>query len=132
MTNSFFQTKVHPDDIKWLATHTPWGLYEWMVMPMGVRNVPAVHQQRMTCALRHLIGKICHIYLDDIIIWSQTVEEHEKNVRLVLDALRQASLYCSPKKASLFCIELDFLGHHISARGIEADPKKVAKILDWP
>ena len=43
--------------------------------------------QRMTCALHHLIGKICHIYLDDIIIWSQTVEEHEKNVRLVLDML---------------------------------------------
>jgi len=132
MTNAFFQTRVHPDDMKYLAVHTPFGKYEWTVMPMGVRNAPAVHQRRMTTALRHLIGKICHVYLDDIIIWSQTLEEHAQNVRSVLLALRAAHLYCSLKKTSLFNTEIDFLGHHISARGIEADTAKVAKILDWP
>jgi hypothetical protein len=132
MTNAFFQTRVHPDDMKYLAVHTPFGKYEWTVMPMGVRNAPAVHQRRMTTALRHLIGRICHVYLDDIIIWSQTLTEHEQNVRQVLLALRAAHLYCSPKKTSLFNTEIDFLGHHISARGIEADTAKVAKILDWP
>jgi len=76
MTNSFFQMKCHPDDIHWLAVHTPWGLYEWTVMLMGVCNAPAIHQRRMTCTFCHLIGKICHVYLDDIIIWSQTLEEH--------------------------------------------------------
>ena len=101
-------------------------------MPMGCRNALATHQRRMTSALRHLIGKICHVYLDDIIIWSQTVEEHVRNVRTVLAALRAAHLYCSPKKTQLFCLELDFLGHHISAQGIEADSKKVDKILAWP
>ena len=77
MTNSFFQTRVHPDDIHLTAVRTPWGLYEWMVMPMGGCNGPSTHQRRMTDALRDLIGKICHVYLDDIIIWSQSVEEHE-------------------------------------------------------
>ena len=71
------------------------------------------------------------MYLDNIIIWSQSLEEHKQNVRAVLDTLQQATLFCSPKKTSLFCLEVDFLGHHISARGVEADPKKVAKILDW-
>lgn len=133
MTNLFFQTKVHPNDIHWLAAHTtPWGLYEWTVMPMGIHNAPAVHQRRMTCALRHLIGRICHVYLDNIVIWSQSLEEHEKNVCAVLEALHQATLFCSPTKTSLFCTELDFLGHHIAAHGVEAHPKKVAKILDWP
>jgi hypothetical protein len=132
MTNSFFQTRVHPDDMKYLAVHSPFGKYEWTVMPMGVRNAPAVHQRRMNAALRHLIGKICHVYLDDIIIWSQTLEEHEQNVRQVLLALCTAHLYCSGKKTSLFNTEIDFLGHHISARGIEADKSKIAKILDWP
>lgn len=132
MTNSFFQTKVHPDDMHLLAVHTPWGLYEWTVMPMGVRNAPAAHQCRMSTALCHLIGKICHVYLDDIIIWSQTLEEHETNVREVLQALRNAHLFCSLKKTSLFNLEIDFLGHHISARGIEPDKSKVARILDWP
>ena len=132
MMNSFFQTKVHPDDVHWLSVHTPWGLHEWTVLPMAVRNAPAVHQQRMTCALRHLIGKICHVYLDDTIIWSQTLNEHDKNVHLVLEALRAGALFCYLKKTSLFCDEIDFLGHHISTRGIEVDPKKVQRILDWP
>jgi len=132
MTNSFFQTRIHPDDIKYTAIDTPRGLHEWTVMPQGGRNAPATHQRRMFIALRGLIGKICHAYLDDIIIWSQTVSEHAWNVKLVLDALRKASLFCSPKKTSLFCTEIDFLGHRISADGIEADASKAKRILDWP
>ncbi|KAJ8520332.1 hypothetical protein ONZ45_g2797 [Pleurotus djamor] len=132
MTNAFFQTKVHPDDIKYTAVRTPIGLYEWVVMPMGCRNAPATHQRRMTEALRHLIGSICHVYLDDIIIWSSSVEEHVLNVRKVMDALREASLYCSLKKTDLFCTELLFLGHKISQAGIQADPAKVERISDWP
>jgi len=76
MTNSFFQTRVHLDDVHLTAISTPFGLYEWPVMPMGGCNAPATHQRRMTAALRHLIGKICHVYLDDIIIWSQTLDKH--------------------------------------------------------
>lgn len=132
MTNSFFQTRIHPDDIKYTAIDTPKGLHEWTVMPQGGRNAPATHQRRMYIALRPLIGKICHAYLDDIIIWSQSVAEHVRNVKLVLDALRAACLFCSPKKTSLFCTEVDFLGHHISAAGIEADASKAQRILDWP
>ena len=131
MTNAFFQTKVHPDDVKWLAVHTPWGLYEWLVMPMGVRNAPAVHQRRMASALCHLIGTICHMYLDDIIIWSKTLEEHAKNVHTMLQTLCDTKLFCSLKKTQLFCTEVLFLGHKVSARGIEADPSKVTRILDW-
>ena len=71
--------------------------------------------------LKDLIEKICHIYLDDIIIWSNTLEEHKQNVSLVLEALQKAHLYCSLKKLMLFMTEIDFLGHHISAHGIEAD-----------
>ena len=61
MTDSFFQTQMHPDDIHKTAVTTPLGSYEWCVMPMGFRNVPAIHQPRVTNALRELIGKICHI-----------------------------------------------------------------------
>jgi hypothetical protein len=129
MTNSFFQTQVHPDDIHLTA---PFGLYEWLAMPMGLRNSPPIHQRRMTAALRDLIGKICHVYLDDIIIWSNSVAEHAIHVREVLEALRKAKLYCNPKKCHFFLLEVDFLGHHISARGIEANSSKVDKVLQWP
>ncbi|GJE98689.1 polyprotein [Phanerochaete sordida] len=132
MTNSFFQTRVHPDDVQYTAVTTPFGLYEWLVMPQGCRNAPATHQRRMFQALRHLVGTICHVYLDDIVIWSQTLDEHRANVELVLDALRENSLFASRKKTQLFADEIKFLGHIISARGIEADGSKVEKVLNWP
>jgi hypothetical protein len=132
MTNSFFQTWVHPDDVHLTAVTTPLGLYEWLAMPMGLRNSPAIHQRRVTAALRELLGRICHIYLDDIVIWSTTVAEHTEHVRLVLNALRKAKLYCNPKKCEFFLLELEFLGHHISSRGIEASISKVDKVLNWP
>ena len=132
MTNSFFQTRVHPDDVKFTAVMTPFGLYEWVVMPMGCKNAPATHQRRMNQALHKYIGRICHVYLDDIVIWSSSIEEHQENVRTILKALRAADLYCSTKKSQLFTTELDFLGHHVSARGIEPDKTKVEKIQNWP
>lgn len=86
MTNSFFQTKVHPDDIQKTAVTTPFGLYEWTVMPQGLRNAPATHQRRMFEALRPYIGTFCHVYVDDIAIWSKTLDEHRDNVVKILEA----------------------------------------------
>jgi hypothetical protein len=82
---------MHPDSIKYTAVNTPLGLYEWLVMPQGLRNAMSVQQHHVTAALRSLIGKICHVYLDDIIIWSQDVEEHEKHIREVFETLRKNS-----------------------------------------
>lgn len=132
MTDSFFQTKMHPDDVPLTAVSTPFGLYEWLVMPMGLRNAPAIHQRRVAVALREYIGKICHVYLDDIVIWSNSINEHHRNVRTILTALRAARLYCNPKKTRLYCASIDFLGHRISTNGIEADSRKVDRILSWP
>jgi hypothetical protein len=66
MTNSFFQTRMHPNDIHLTAVTMPFGLYEWLVMPMGLQNAPAIHQRRVVSALWPYIGKICHVYLNDI------------------------------------------------------------------
>ena len=132
MTNSFFQTRVHPDDVHLTAVTTPLGLYEWLVMPMGLRNSPAIHQRRVTAALREHIGKICHVYLDDIVIWSETVTEHLKHTDIIMKALREARLYCNCNKCKFFQTEIDFLGHHVSENGIEASSAKIDKILQWP
>jgi hypothetical protein len=132
MTNSFFQTRMHPDDIHLTAVTTLFGLYEWLVMPMGLRNFPPIHQHCMTAALYEHISKICHIYLDDIIIWSDNVKQHTKHICLVLSSLRKASLFCNPKKCNFYQLDVNFLGHRISARGIEAQSSKVDKILHWP
>jgi hypothetical protein len=80
MTNSFFQTCVHPDDIHLMAVTTPLGLYEWLAMLMGLWNAPPIHQHHMTAALHKYIGKFCHIYMDDIVIWSDSVAEHAEHI----------------------------------------------------
>jgi hypothetical protein len=68
MTNSFFQTHMHPNDVRLTAVMTPFGLYKWLIMPMGLRNMPPIHQHCVATALQEHIGKICHVYLDDVII----------------------------------------------------------------
>jgi hypothetical protein len=74
MTNSFFQTYMHPNDIPLTAVSMPFGLFKWMVMPMGLRNALAIHQHCVTSVLHPYIGKICHIYLDNIIVWSDLID----------------------------------------------------------
>ena len=132
MTNSFFQTRMHPDDVGLTAVNTPWGLYEWLVMPMGIKNAPAIQQRRVTEALRPWIGKICHVYIDNIAIWSRTVEEHTQNVATILQALEDNKLFINPKKTKLFSTEIRFLGHRIMAKGIEADEGKADRVKKWP
>lgn len=122
---------MHLDDIKYTTVMTSKGTFEWTVMLMGFKNAPLTHQQQMNDTLRGLIGKICHCYMDDIIIWSQSIQEHKCNIKTVMGTLREAKLLCSPKKTSLFLEEVDFLGHQISTHGIEADPGKIEKILNW-
>ncbi|SGY12799.1 BQ5605_C011g06608 [Microbotryum silenes-dioicae] len=132
MTNSFFQTKMAEEDIPKTAVATPWGLFEWVVMPMGLSNAPATHQRRVNEALSSLIGKSCFAYVDDITIFSNSIEEHWTQVKEVLEALRRADLYCSPKKTELFRMSCVFLGHVISREGIAADQSKFEHILEWP
>ncbi len=88
MMDSFFHTKMHPDSIPLTTVNMPFGLYEWTVMPQGMKNSPSVHQCRVNEALQQYIGVFCHIYLDDIIIWSQSLEEHQEHVQLIMNALR--------------------------------------------
>ena len=89
-------------------------------------------QRHMYSALYPYIGSICHVYLDDIIIWSQSVKEHIANVHAILDVLPAHGLYASSKKTKLCSLEIDFLGHCIYAKAIEADPRKCEKVLEWP
>jgi hypothetical protein len=118
-TDSFFQTRLHPDSVKYTAVTTPVGLYEWLVMPQGLRNTPSIQQRRVTAALREHIGKICHVYLDDIVIWSNSVEEHEKHVRIIFECLKAAGLYCNEKKLNSF----SFLLNSLAIRSLHAASK---------
>jgi hypothetical protein len=132
LKDSYFQTRMHPDDIHKTAVSTPRGLYEWTVMPMGLRNAPAIQQRRLESALRELLHDICHCFLDDIVGWSGSLSNHVQNVHKILLALRKAGVFINPEKTKLFATEIEFLGHRISDHGIEACEKKAGRILDWP
>ncbi len=102
MTDSFFHTKMHLDSIPLTTVNTPFSLYEWTVMPQGMKNSPSVHQRRVNEVLHEYIGVFCHIYLDDIIIWLQSLEEHQEHGQLIMNVLRKDHLYCNSHKSEFF------------------------------
>jgi hypothetical protein len=118
-------------DIPLTAVKTPWGLYEWRVMSMGLTNAPATHQDRLEEELGDVINDFCVVYLDNIVVFSKSTSNHKRHVCQVLDRLRAANLYCSPKKTQLFRQNIKFLGHWISPDGIRADNDKIEQILNW-
>ena len=114
------------------AILTPWGLYEWTVMPQGLSNAVASWQRYMNWVLREFIGKCCEVYLDDILIYSNSIEEHEQNIRFILDTLRKHGLIASKTKCQLFADRIEFLGHYVSSNGLELDSTKLEKITHFP
>lgn len=97
-------------------------------MPMGFQNAPGILQHRVMSALHKYIGVFCHVYLDNIVVWSDNLDEHIKHCCLLLRALTNAKLYCNKKKTKLFCFKIIFLGHTISQDGIEADERKAGNL----
>ncbi|UOH85548.1 hypothetical protein LQV05_002376 [Cryptococcus neoformans] len=130
LTDAF--TLMHEPDIEKTAICTPWGLYEWVVMPQGACNSPATQQRRLNEALRNLISVCCEAYVDDIIIWGESDSDLATNIRAVLTALRKGGFVCSPSKSQFFVDSVTFLGHVISPNHIGPDPKKVEALRAWP
>jgi hypothetical protein len=97
----------------------------------GLQNSPEIHQHHVTVALCEYNRKICHIYLNDIVIWSKNIADRTKYIDLIIKALKKARMYCNPKKCKFFHEEIDFLGHHISSRGVEPNSSKVDCIMQW-
>lgn len=97
------------------------GLYQFKVMSFGLKNAPATFQWLMEIVLADQRGKICFVYLDDIIIYSTTFEQHSYDIQAILDKLRDANLTVNMKKSQFFRTSLKFLGYVVSAYGVEVD-----------
>ena len=109
-----------------------YGHFEYLVMPFGLKNAPAIFQHFINNVLEDILGKFAFCYIDNIIIFSPDLETHYKHLIEVLTRLRKAALYTKLEKCE-FCVPyLDFLGHRIYSDGILMDPKEVSSILEWP
>src|SRR3954462_1543529 len=108
------------------------GLYEFNVMPFGLRNAPGTCQRLMNYILQDYIGKFVAVYLDDIIIYSKTFEQHIDHIKTIFKALRKAILKIKLKKCYFCFPNISFLGHIVGRDGISVDPAKVEKIKNFP
>jgi Reverse transcriptase (RNA-dependent DNA polymerase)/RNase H-like domain found in reverse transcriptase/Integrase zinc binding domain/Chromo (CHRromatin Organisation MOdifier) domain/Integrase core domain/Retroviral aspartyl protease len=109
-----------------------YGHFEYCVMPFGLTNAPASFQSLMNHTLHDMLDKTCVAFLDDILIYSNTLEEHKKHVKQVLRCLRKAKLFAKPQKCVFHTQEVEFLGFIISPKGLKMDPAKTESIRSWP
>ena len=101
-------------------------------MPFGLTNAPATFQRLMESCLGELHLNWCIIYLDDIIVFSRTQEEHVHRLKAVTSKLREAGLKLKPTKCDLFKQQINYLGHVVSKEGVSTDPDKIAAVTEWP
>ena len=132
LASGYWQVEVEHQDKEKTAFSTSRGHYEFNVMPFGLTNAPATFQCLMECTLAGLSGEQCLIYLDDIIIFSTTFEEHLQHLASVFDRLRSAGLKLKAKKCSFANTHVNYLGHVISRHGIEPDKAKIAAVSTYP
>lgn len=123
--------RIRQGDEPLTAFRTRYGLFEYLVMPFGLTNAPATCQQFVNDTLRQYLDRFCVVYLDDILIYSQSLAEHRKHVRLILETLLAAGLYVKGEKCEFFTTSTTFLGFAISTSGISMDPAKVSAITEW-
>lgn len=132
LQSGYWQIRIAEEDIPKTAFRTRYGHFEWKVLPFGLTNAPATFQALMNNILRPYLDRFVVVYLDDILIYSKTAEEHLEHMDKVLSILEQHQLYAGLDKCVFGLNEVDFLGHVVGDEGIKPDPKKVEAVKSWP
>jgi hypothetical protein len=131
MRSGYHQMKIREQDIPKIAFTTRYGLYEFVVVSFGLTNAPAYFMNLMNKVFMEELERFVVMFIDDILIYSETVEEHEEHLRIVLERLRQQKLYAKFSKCEFWMEKVAFLGHVLSAEGITVDPSKVESVTQW-
>lgn len=132
LRNAYHLVRIREGDEWKTAFNTHLGHFEYQVMPFGLTNAPAVFQCLVNDVLRDLLGRTVFVYLDDILIFSSSLEEHTEHVRDVLQRLLENKLYVKAEKCDFHVSSTSFLGYVIEEGQLRADPAKVEAVRDWP
>nr|KYP51271.1 Retrovirus-related Pol polyprotein from transposon 17.6 [Cajanus cajan] len=131
LRSGYHQIRVKGEDVPKKTFRTRYGHYEYLVMPFGVKNAPAIFMDYMNRIFHPYLDKFVVVFIDDILVYSKTKEEHEEHLKVVLQTLMERQLYTKLYKCDFWLEEVSFLGHVISSGGIVVDPSKVEEVLKW-
>jgi len=129
--DAYEQIHVIPENVNRMMVITPDSNMVSNVIQIGDCNAPAMYQALMNHIFSPYIGRFMDVYLDDIVIYSETLEEHIEHVKVVLDVLHREKLYLSVKKLHFLCKEMKVLGRVIDDKGIYMDSDKVDALIRW-
>lgn len=132
LASGFYQVEMNPEDIPKTAFNVEHGHFEFLRMPMGLKNSPSTFQRVMDNVLRELQNTICLVYLDDIIVFSTSLQEHIINLEKVFKKLRESNFKIQMDKSEFLKLETAYLGHVISKDGIKPNPDKISAIKNYP
>ena len=132
LQSGFWQIPVKKSDIEKTVFATHHGHWEFCVMPFGLANAPATFQRLIDLVLSGLHWTHCLVYLDDIVVFAATEEEHTHQLNLVLERVAKAGLTLKPSKCHWMQKSVKFLGHIVSSDGISMDPAKVKSVSCFP
>ncbi|KAK9065033.1 hypothetical protein SSX86_016416 [Deinandra increscens subsp. villosa] len=132
LRSGYHQLRVRSEDIPKTAFRTRYGHYEFLVMPFGLTNAPAVFMDLMNRVFHDYLDRCVVVFIDDILVYSKSKEAHEEDLRVVLGILREKKLFAKLSKCEFWLERVTFLGHVVSAKGIEVDPTKIEAITNWP
>jgi hypothetical protein len=131
LRSRYHQVRIKEEYIRNTAFRTRYGHYDFTVVPFGFSNAPVFFMCLMNGVFREYLDKFFIVFLDDILIYSKSEEEHEHHFRMVLQVLMECQLYAKLSKCSFYHKQIHYLGHIISKDGIAVDPEKIEAIREW-
>ncbi|KAL1448524.1 hypothetical protein WDU94_006581 [Cyamophila willieti] len=132
LASGFYQIEMDDESIPKTAFNAEHGHYEYVRMPMGLKNSPSTFQRVMDNVLRGLVNECCLVYLDDIIIFGPSLSDHIQNLRKVFDRLRKFNLKIQLDKSEFLRKEVEYLGHVVTTEGVRPNPVKIEAIRQYP
>ena len=131
LRSGYWQVPVREQDIPKTAFKTRWGLYEYLVVPFGMTNAPAQFMNLMHDVLREYLDQFVLVFLDDILVYSQTVEDHAEHLRQVFAKLREWQLFAKASKCQMLTKSIEFLGQQNTAKGMSPTEEKLKVLKEW-